>query len=542
MQTTTDHERAGDSPPSWIDAGFVGVMALLLLVLSEPSYLTEHIYMQPYLNDQVGYITTARWLADTGELRSHLIYSAYAGDPDWRVYMPGHYYALASVFWLFGYTPLLARIPCLASYVLCAVGIFLIGRRLYGRGAGFTAAALFMIFPPIGYFAFSALADLTVTAAVVASFAIFVHLPERVRFWSVPLLLIPPFLFRETTALVVIPMSLMVLYGPEGRRWIRFLVASLGSVASLSLINQWQLSLGKVPTPLSWVSHGSFNYADAARELEPTPSAAQWITGLQSNLGTNLSTLSTRYSEGLTNSIEPLSTAAIASGVIALIVWGVRRWRTDLFPLGAALLTSALVFVVVFAYSVYGFRLMRTLLFTVPLLTIGLGGLASAIVGSLLRRRSISRPPGFALPIFVALALVAGYPAMMLSANAIQKNDPAKLVALIETIGHADDTVLISDPWIGFPYVLEHYPVRWAFRPENEETLRLICEHHPVGTYIPANRDMLLNLPPREIRAFGFVRDPRPLKLRDTRFPIFKTETFPPRAKPCGRQAPGAQS
>lgn len=65
-------------------AGAIALSAsLVLLVLAlvypiQEFYVTRNAVMS---NDQVGYITTARWLADTGELRSHLIYPAHVREP-----------------------------------------------------------------------------------------------------------------------------------------------------------------------------------------------------------------------------------------------------------------------------------------------------------------------------------------------------------------------------------------------------------------------------------------------------------------------------
>jgi hypothetical protein len=451
--------------------------------------------------------------------------------------MPGHFYLLAGAFSLFGYSPLIARLPCLASYVVCAVGVFLIGRKLYGRGAGFVAAALFMTFPLMGFFAFSALADLTVTAAVVVSFAVFVYLPEQARFWAVPFLLILPFLFRETTALVVMPMSILALSPWSDRRWLRFGFASAGSVVTLSIVNAWQISLGKEPTPLSWVTRGSFNYADATLNASPSLTFAEWISGFASNIASNLEQLTHRYATQAFATPEPLSTAAIVAGAVALWIWGSRRRGSDLFPIGAALLTTVILSLVVVAYSVYGFRLFRTALFTVPLLAVGLGGLVSAGGARILRRSGRSISSRAALSYFVAFVSVLGSLGMWMSANTIYTYDRSQIADAIERLAPPDDAVIVSELWVAYDYLLEHYPVRYAFPPLNEETLRLLCAHHPIGLVISQPYDLFDRLPPSELAALGFVRDPRVLRVRRTPLTIFMTQDDPPNDRPCSRKA-----
>ena len=76
----------------------VAAVAVLVRGVSTLAYRPGGIHLARYLNDQLGYVTTARWLADTGELRSHLIYPAHLEDPRWRLYLPGHYVALAASF------------------------------------------------------------------------------------------------------------------------------------------------------------------------------------------------------------------------------------------------------------------------------------------------------------------------------------------------------------------------------------------------------------------------------------------------------------
>ena len=72
-------------------------------------------------------------------------------------------------------------------------------------------------------------------AVGVLSLYAFSVLPERWRFAWVPLLLIPPFLFRETGSLLVIPMVLIAMHAGRLGRLGSSLTAGVGAVGSLSL-------------------------------------------------------------------------------------------------------------------------------------------------------------------------------------------------------------------------------------------------------------------------------------------------------------------
>ncbi len=475
----------------------VAASAAGLLWATGSYYGLERIWVTNYLNDQVGYVTTSRWLAETGELRSHILYPAYVEDPRWRLYMPGHYWAMAASFLAFGYGALQARLPCLAAYVLGSVSVYAIGRRLYRHEVGLVAALLFVVFPMHGYYAFSAMADMTVTGAAAAGFAAFVLAPERARPFVLPFALAIPFLFRETTALLVLPGAFLALRA--GRGGVPgFLVAGVGSVVVLGLVNAWQLAAGKGSTPLSWVTLGRFNYGDALAAEASPPSFGELTAGIARNLGANADLWWQRVSTTAFDSILPGSTIAIFALALLALVLGLRR--RDPFAVGTALF-ALLSFALVFAlYNVSGFRLLRSTLVAYPFLAV-------AVVGVLLPAREGPWRLTRALPAFAVLALALGFPGFRAASGEFVHDPREDEIDAVARIGHDDTRVLVGPTRLTLPYVLRRYPVRFSFVPDNEETLIRLCRAHDVETLILPKELVGTTFSHVALRRLGFTRD-----------------------------------
>jgi hypothetical protein len=94
-----------------------------------------------------------------------------------------------------------------------------IGRRVYNRRAGFVAATL--------------------------AFCGFIYLPQRWRPWIAPVLLVVPFVFRETGASLVVPMALMILGGRLRRNLARTIGFALLVLTILLNTYKSDLSAGR---------------------------------------------------------------------------------------------------------------------------------------------------------------------------------------------------------------------------------------------------------------------------------------------------------
>ena len=481
-----------------LGSALVALLAVLvLLTLAQLQDLDRlHVGGQTLgLNDQIGYITTARWFADTGELRSHLIYPAYVDEPRWRLYMPGQYCVLAAAYKAFGDHPLTWRLPALVSFVMASVGVFLIGRRIFSGAAGLVAAILFMLLPINGAYAFTAMPQLPFCAAGVLSFCAFCYLPERTRAFWVPLLLVPPFLFRETGALLVIPMAWLSMHPGRASRVGRLLASVGGSMVLLAAVLAWQIHSGKGSLPLDVALTEGFNYADA---FSPAGAAslAELLGALPSyalrNLSTMLSSATSRWM-----AFEPLIVMLLAA------ILGLLHSPKKLACAVMCLLVVALS-LVTFLYEWNAYRGTRTVLFVFPLCAVVAAPVLLGWLESLRERVRFSYARR--LPHFLALLLgilwsSRGAQAM---ARGMGPAHGARTLEWLEKLPIDDSRLFVSPYEISLNYVHAHYPIRWSFVPANVRTLRLLDSTHEIGTLII--RSDQLDLPmAKAIRRLKFV-------------------------------------
>jgi len=477
------------------------LLALVVLAAWSATFKVDELHVVRH-NDQVGYVTTARWLAETGELRSHLIYPAYADEPSWRLYMPGTYVGIALATELFGNTPLVWRLPGMIAYALAAVGVFVAARRLYGDAAGWIAAILFLAFPPNLVHAYMVMAEMPLSAAAILAFAAFLFLPARFALPALPLLLLVPFLYRETGALVVIPAVLVALGRLERGRRRALALTVVAAIVVLGLAYVWQSASGRDGIPSSWILTGRANYTDAvARAHPPELSLGGWWTAVGDNFARNVALLERRFRYdlpgdwkiGYVGAILVLSAAAVGIGLL--------RVRRDLFPLGAGLLGAALALLLCATYTTRHYIALRNLLMAWPFLAVAAGGALRGLVRALSRAPSPNRRRGPRLAAGAIVLVCLGSIAWVHIAGML------RMTALIETIGHDDNTVLVCDPPTSLDYALKHFPVRSSFVPANDETLRLLCEHHDVGTLILPEDALRKSLRRSTLMELGFRED-----------------------------------
>jgi hypothetical protein len=437
------------------------------------------------LNDQAAYVTTARILADTGEIRNGLVYPPFVDNPRSRIYMPGHYVTLALSYRLFGWSVFSSLLPSLASFVVATVGIFWIGSRLYGMTAGVVAGLIFLFFPPNIVFAFTAMAELTFVAAGVLAFAVFLCVPSRLRFYVAPLLVSVPFLYRETGALLLVPMCALALGEPPGKR-VRFALATvLGSVALLFVLYQWQTASGRETPPLTWITQGGFNYHDAALPPAPNLSAGEWVGAILDNSLRNVRALG-RTAFSAPGGFEALGLAGMVAAALLVAISGLFRMRSDPFPAAAGLVVLASLVSVVALYDAAGYKALRGAMFGMSLCGVALGGLLQRVPLILrLEQTAAWRRAGFAALAALAL-LLAGRGSTLAAARGVTANDEAATdrTASLEQLDHDDDTLLVA-PWnLSLEYVVQHYPVRWSFLPANDATLDRLRVHYEIGTLV----------------------------------------------------------
>jgi hypothetical protein len=435
-------------------------------------------------NDQVDYISVARNLVDSGTLSSNIIYPSTLTQSATRnyLYMPGHFFALAASYRLLGFGPLQSLLPSILSFVLAAVLIFLVGYRLYDRRTGLLAAFLFSILPANLYLALTAMCELTLVAACLVAFTGFVFTPSRWRPCAAPFLLAVPFVFRETAALLVIPMVTMVLF--EGGKWQagRALVLSLASVAVLTAVFQLDFVAGRPELNSLQYGRTMAMYQDAT--VPPHPASGRDLLQLvPGRLTVNARRFVALVMSGASG-MERLSMIAIVIATGIVIVYGVARWREDPLPLGVGALVLAVFAAVLSLYDIDIFRGLRVLLFTYPLL-------ALCLARSYWQHVPLAAPKDSMANVGIQFALAMVLVVICFKATVTQWRQFARYdaeddaaTAFMNAIGHDDQRMLVAPFELALEYVSQHHPVKWSFIPANAVTLELLRKEFVIGTFI----------------------------------------------------------
>ncbi len=494
---------------SWKAVVLVALVPLVLFAFYALWFHPSDLYVT-MLNDQVGYITTARWLAETCELRSHLVVPAFLEVENWRLYMPGHYVTLALSYLAFGEGVWTWRLPNVLALVVSTALVFVLGRRLHGSTAGFAAVALFLVFPRTIADAYTAMSEPTFTAVSLAMACLLVSLPERLRLRALPLLLVLPFLFRETGALLILPFLGLALHRPLERRQLRAAAFAVAvSIVLLGLLYAWQTGTGKQAPPLSWIATGRVNYGDALLEQSQAAiTPAELARGILVNFQTNLKLIWHRQRHSFFELTEPASMLGITLLALVAFVAAARGRRQRLFALGTGLMFVATLGFVLLLHKGLKHVTLRHLAFTLPFLALTAGAVLDAGARQLHARLPAlaTKPHGLLLvPLLLPLAFLL-HVGLVLRAKETVREDARPYTAQIEAFLHDDERLLVSQPSYGLDYTLRHPPVRWSFLPTNDATLRLLAERYDIGTLILDRAELNTTLTQDTLRDLGFVK------------------------------------
>jgi len=474
---------------SALGAAAAVVVAAAILALYTPLFQPWRLHVHDYGIDQLGYITSARVFADTGELRNGVLMPSQIDNPGFRVHMPGHTSLLAASYRLLGWGAWPTVLPGLASYLLTVLLTFLTGARLYGRPAGVLAATLVALFPAQIAYAFTAMAEPTFGLAAMAAISAFVFLPLRLRPWALPLLLAGPFLFRESGAFLALPLGILLL---RSHGVMRTSLSLAASVAVLFLLNRWQIATGKVAASVAWISAGGFNYRDATASA-PELSAFEWLSALLANTGRNSSLIGKQLVD-LPGELIPACLVALVLLAFTTIAGGARRrlptGRRDVFPLAAGLLMLLVMTLTVVLYDAQHHKLMRQLLFTLPVGAIALAGLVDP--GARLERmreagtgaRALARPAAVVLFLVAISVFVTARAAARLTRLDDLMDERSQWLAEI----HDEATVIMGPPSYAPSYAVDAYPVTWCMTPANGVSYMKVASRYPIGTVLAERR------------------------------------------------------
>jgi hypothetical protein len=474
------------------------------------------------LNDQVGYISVARHLVETGELRSSLIYPSVLTQltDDKPLYMPGHYATLAVAYRLFGFGAVQSILPSMVAYVISSLGVFFAFLKVYGRNFATAGALLYVFFPPNIAFGLTAMSEMTLLAAAVSALALFVYLPPRLKVVIGPCLLVLPLLFRETAVLLIVPFALLILFGEGTLRPKRALVFAALSTLVTALVLAAEFSLSR--PSLSMLEIFSLDeqsiYADAFMLQQMHPGLGDWLAAATTKLAYNAQLLKVMFTWAVStftrtgvwpqagaSSLELISLGLILLSIPMGIVASVFRRRDPLLVGGLAVL-SILFAAIMTLYFVRYFQALRVLLLAVPfacIVWVVLLQLLDRGIHTQVRVRRFRRP---LVAGFFGLAAVfgVGLTNFALATDAAERSITERDAAFTESLQHDQRFVLVS-PWeLGFEYVYQHYPASWSFVPTNRATLHLLNSSHPVGTIILPLASDETTLTAEDVRSEGF--------------------------------------
>jgi hypothetical protein len=492
--------------PLLVGMGSVGVLAGYARVVD-----IHRLHYFGGLIDQVWHITAARQLADTGTLESNVIFPSVIQQPYTRnlFYMPGYYFILAAIYKLLGYGVFQSLLPSLLSFVVAAVCTFLIAKKCFNQKVGMIAVWLFLFFPAIAFYALTAMIDMTVLATSAVSVCAFMYLPRSARPWAGPLCVGLPFLFRETTALLIVPLAILILleHGQLRARVARALGFGLVTLLCLNLLYGADFSAGR-PSLIQryWEGNGFDDYFDGASSrafnYDPIGSGARVI---RERITTNVAWL--LFDPNKSPGELPLLFIIWGSTAVALLYGIMRR---DAFAIAFGLLALGIIIFDLFTYRLSGYIGLRIFLFTTPFLAIIIG----RIIEVLLLARVGPRWQRLALGVQLALALVLAL-AGVWTVRAMFKTDAGfdlfvdGFTRFVEQI-HPDEryVVVSAFPYSG-EYTLEHYPVRWSLIPANRATLRMLAARYQIGTLVLplANRIDAFPLTAEDMASTGLVFD-----------------------------------
>jgi hypothetical protein len=527
----------------------LGIVTLAVILLWACHSVSRSRYLRGIVdNDAVGYATAAKSLAESGKIVGHIVYPSVlmqkAGKP--VLYMPGYYYVLAAWYRLVGFGAAQSILCSNVLYALSAVCTYLIGLRFYTRRTALLAAVFFLVFPANLYFASTAMSEMAVVTSTAAALCAFVYLPRRWMPWAGPVLLLVPFLFRETGAFLALPMAIIILLPPgatnrdtaanpdsaslppprtRALHALLFLGLSivLLSVVYVSPLAAGRPSLLKLDLFVKQPDDADRIYRDALIADQIRPSPKQTIGTLAGRFGENTAMMVYRF-DRQSNQFTVLVLLHLVLVVPVGLIWGVIKRDAPAIAAGSLLLVT-LAFVCMF-YTVVQDRPVRVAMFAFPL-----GALMEARLWTAVFARVQPRVPiayrwwpqvlaGTALSALAAAVTFKGFDQMLSFDLADERGN-----AFVESLDHDGRTMLVAPHRLGIPYVSRHPTASYAFVPANRRTLDELCQRYPV-TMLIYDPDDALDLKPDDLTAQGLMPYRR-VRLLDAHFIVYRRPAFP---------------
>ena len=155
---------------------------------------------------EVGFEPTHHEETDLQSAAAHRLCSSPQKTKTQVLYVPGHYYAMAVAFKLFGYHPWAELIPSLLGFILLVCGVYLIAENLFGKDSALGSAVIVLFFPYLLLFSLTSMAELPVLASAVTAFVFCLWVPRSWVSILGPVFILFAVCFRETSILIVLPL------------------------------------------------------------------------------------------------------------------------------------------------------------------------------------------------------------------------------------------------------------------------------------------------------------------------------------------------
>lgn len=474
------------------DIIWVCLMAIAVLLICSQFIKIDRLIIYDHLNDQGGYISVARNFLDQGILSSNTIYPSTLWQNTTKnyLYMPGFYLILAASYHLFGFGVFQSLLPNLVSFILASACTFLIGTKIYNRRVGFLSALIFIFFPANMIYACTAMSEMTLIFASTLAFCIFVYLPDRLKPFISPFLLILPFIFRETGALLSIPMALIILFSNKRQNIMAAIGFFLAALVLLSFIFESDISPGLLPMRKANIfdPRPETLYTDAvAQEAISSPTIQDYIVAVSKKVMQNSrSLIGSAFSLRLSSDIYPilpiLSIYIILIAMLSAIMYGI--CKKEIYPLASGALVLTMLLLILSCYYI-DYSGLRVLLFTWPLSAIFFASFYERYVLSCASSRYLPKPQ---LPRFfpITIMIFMSFLSIYLVSNKFRLFEYMldKNITFLEQIGPDNKKVIVAPSKLYQGYGYKHYPVKWSFIPANKQTLDLLASKFDIGTVV----------------------------------------------------------
>ncbi len=487
--------------------------ALVLMIVAVQVDLRE-VYTGGFngaMNDQLNYIVVARHIAAGDGITSGIIFPSVLRQHATKscFYMPGHYLATAASFCVLGYSALSAFLPNVFSFVGSALLIFLIAKRLYGIAAAGIAVALFVMFPINGILAWSAMSEMTLILASLASLWLFLLIPQDKRPWLGPFLIILPLLFRETGPCVAAPMCALVLRPPKADRihWHDAMKFALLTVVVFLGVMKSPIANGRPSLLINNLAGVRFDeiYTDAFAMDSVDRSPENLCRLVAAKYKRNLASLKSPVEPGSTGDLLITGERKALWFILAGFPLGLALWvlRRDWFAAGVALSIAVLLVMVLLFYTVWFYRAVRVMLMMQPLVAMLFGS-----VWQLIYERF--RWGALAFALLIAIPLFRHHSDYITAAYVPQERLDAldqRAEQFMESLSLDKQKVVATSPYLIFRYLVDQFPVTYSFVPANMRTMKLLEQRHPVGAVLLFENAGVPEVTPDELIRDGFVLD-----------------------------------